>query len=306
MKLAITAYLESLDGSFEGQLKKAKELGLNYISLRTIDGLKVHEIDQNEILKLKETLKKSKIKIMEIDACLNTYNCSDSKGHKEALLKLDKIAKIASELGVLNIVAYLPIYGTKVEEYDQVIKLVNAYSLITDRAKKKLLLRRKHDDLGTSITHIINGIKSKYVGLSFDPCVVALKNESVTTNYRVLKNYIQSVVTIDVDEEDNPQLIGYGKAEVLELFKRMINDEYKGYLTIDVDFNDIVLKVNQETTQKEAKGLKKLIFGSGARVNKKNEKYFLFKKRLLAKEDALITSTDAILNQVQVLKKIFK
>ena len=303
--MKISAFLDMLSPTIEEQFEYAKKMKLGYISLRSVNGKKLYQLGDYDIETVNNLQRDYKIKVIELDASIEPYDCYDDLAHNEAIAKVIKVSNVANKIGVLNIVITLPTFRhLSVPDHNQVIKRIKDYSKVTDKAKRRLLLIRSEEEMGGSFTIIANGAKSKYVGVIFSPEATYKSKDSITTSYRVLKSQICALRVSDFVGK-NPQLLGYGEAEILELFKRVKQDGIDEYLTLDVDFGKLVADINKITVPQEKKGIKKF-FGGFVNNEKKSKEYLLFKKRLMVDESDEISHFQIIENQIQVLNKLFR
>ena len=298
--MKISAFLDNLSQNIEDQFEYAKRLNLECISLRGMGDKKPYDLNEKDIDKIAELQRNSKVKIIEIAASLEKYECFDDAAHSLALSRLIKVANLANKLGVLNISMRLPSFKlVTVQEHNQIKARINDYVKIIEKAKRRLCLLRSKVDTGASFSVIAKEIKSKFVGVIFEPETIYRCKDSVSTSYRVLKDRIFSVRVSDCDELLNPQLIGYGKAELLDVFKKLKTDNFDGYLTFDNDFSSIL---NKKTIKKEKRSIKRLF------INSKSQGFDmeLFKKRMGVNENDEISNFMIVDQQIQLLKQIFK
>ena len=305
--MKISAFLDCLSPKLEEQFKYAKELKLESISLRNFDGKKPHQLNDNDVSKIVDLVREYRIKVALIDTGIERYECYDNASHNVALGKFIKVSNLANKIGALNISINLPNFRVaSIQDHSQVRNRINDYAAITDKAKRILVLERSKTETGGSFTVIANELKSKYIGVVYSPEITVKADDSISTSYRLLKSRTFFVNISDFDDKFNPQLIGYGNGELIDLFKKLKADNYQNYINLDCDFSDMIGDINRKTTPKERKGFLGFFKGeSKLKITKRNKNFILFKKRLGVKPTAVVTHFMIIEHQIGILRKIF-
>ena len=146
-----------------------------------------------------------------------------------------------------------------------------------------------------NMINLLKPFKPENIGLVFDPAKILFDRGSILSLYRGLKKYITFVVCNDFLKRKKAALMGYGKTQILDLFKRMNENSFRGYLILDPDFIRVVKRI-----RKRNNFITKLF-------NQKIKKEYLRLKKLLDldinRND--ITIEDIYINQYELLKLVF-
>lgn len=179
-------------------------------------------------------------------------------------------------------------------KHEHVIKYIDLIAKRLNKHKIKLWIYPKQDQHYKLFVQIFQKIKSQHVTLVFNPAYVYLNRASVISNYKAFKKYIGCVVTEDVTSQNYPELIGYGQASLIELFKYMIRSSYQGDLMLDLKFDNYLEKL-----KKKQQGFFKILH------KKDIDTYQLLKKRLKIDEKKDVQLIDIFDNQFEVLSIVF-
>jgi hypothetical protein len=137
-------------------------------------------------------------------------------------------------------------------------------------------------------------MKVSHVLLVFDPTYVKVNKGSVISQFKALSRYIGCVVAHDITTKNEPELIGYGQAELIKLFKLMIKNNFKGNIMCQPDYLKYL-----ESLRKKSQGVFKFI------RQKDMKSYQILKERLKIDEKKDVELIDIYQNQLDVLSIIF-
>ncbi|MBN2300620.1 MAG: TIM barrel protein [Acholeplasmataceae bacterium] len=301
MRPILTGFLDLENkASFQEQIDSALKHHISTICLRSYNQNPLIEISDSDIKKILQILKESKIKIIALDTKIKSYDINDDHKHIEALDEFKYMIKLADRLKVQNLYLNLPKFNDVIEEYENIEKRLSPFIEAAMKSNKKIILLPVNNYKINVYAYLIKKIKSNIISVLFDPVSIMMNNESTTTAYRLLKKKIGAFAAIDANHQNVPQLIGYGKTDVLALFKKLIRDRYDGLLLIDNRFNDQVFNLE----------LKKAgLFSKLFKVREKQKKSMisdLSKKIFPNEETKNVTYDDILDNQIKVLRIIFK
>lgn len=178
--------------------------------------------------------------------------------------------------------------------HQNMISFLEILSKKVSKLKVKILVYPKPDQPYQLYLSLFQKIKNNQAKLVFNPSYVYMNKQSVLSNYKALKKYIGCVVAEDINHQNNPELIGYGKASLIELFKYMIKHQYQEDILIDPPFQTYL-----ESLKKKKQGMFKLLHKKDIDI------YQLLKTRLKIDEKKDIQILDIYDNQIEVLSIIF-
>ncbi len=301
MKPILTGFLDlNGKGSFEEQIESAKKHNLNTICLRTYNQSPLIELSESEIKKIVLTLKETKIKVIGIDTGIKSFDINDDHKHSEALDEFKYMIKFSDRLKVQNLFFRLPIFNNVIEEYENIQKRLEPFIDAAMKGNKKIIFLPVNDYKANIYAYLLKKIKSNIISVFFDPVHLMMNNESTTTAYRLLKKRIGGFAAIDADHQNIPALIGYGKTDIISIFKKLIRDRYDGLILIDNKFNEEVFAIETKKAGFFAKVFK-------TREKKKESMLSDLSKKIFPNEETKNVTYDDILdNQIKVIKIIFK
>lgn len=301
MKQTITGFLDQ-EGklNFNEQLELANKHNLDQISLRYYNQKPLIEISDKEIKEMQSLLKEHKLKVAIIDTLIKPYDVNSDAKYKAAFDEFKYMIKLADKFKTNYLILRLPIFNDVIKELDIIKSRMHAFIDFAYKKGKKVLLMPDQGYKANTYAYLLKKLKSNNVSILFDPIYFMDIQESTTTSYRLLKKNIEAFSCHDQDHQGTPKLIGYGKTDIISLFKKLIRDRFSGFLLIDNEFYKAVF---EEPVQKE--GFFKKIF-SKTKKKKEAQKDELSKRIFPNEETKNVTYDDILENQVKVLHIIFK
>jgi sugar phosphate isomerase/epimerase len=302
MKTLITGFFDfNQTRTFQEQIETAKKHNLDTICLRAFDKKKLFEISDQNLNDLIKSLKLNKMKVAIIDPQLSSYHLYNDYENQVALDQFRFIVNLADKVKATHLYLELPMIEDVIREFETIQKRLTPFIEIAQKSKKQLILKPNHNQKMATYVFLLNKMKYKELSVLFDPVYLLKNNEPTTTSYRLLKGKIGALRAIDCDKDFNPTLLGYGKTDILSIFKKLKRDNYKGIALIDNHFHEHVF---EESDQKE--NLFSKLFKSRKR-KKENTLTSLSLKLFPNEEIKDVTEDDILANQINFLRKyIFK
>jgi sugar phosphate isomerase/epimerase len=301
MKQIITGFLDQ-EGKlkFNEQLELANKHNLDQISLRYYNQKPLIEVSDKDVKEMLALLKEHRLKVAMIDTLIKPYDVNSDNKFKEALDEFKYMIKLSDKFKTNYLILRLPIFNDVIKEFDIIKARMHPFIDLAYKKGKKILLMPDQGYKANTYAYILKKLRSSVLLMFFDPIYFMDIHESTTTAYRLLKKKIEAFSCHDQDHQGVPKLIGYGKTDIVSLFKKLIRDRFSGFLLIDNEFYKAVFK---EPDQKE--GFFKKIF-SKTKKKKEAQKDELSKKIFPNEETKNVTYDDILENQVKVLHIIFK
>lgn len=299
MKLMITGffdYKKTLDQSIE----TIKRNQLSTLALRSYEGRSLIEMNDQDVRNLLAKLKYDKIELSIIDTMIKPYPIESKKQHQEALDQFKYMVKLSSKLKVDYLLFELPIFHDCIEEFGTIKKILEPYIEQAVINGKTIVIKPSLNYKTNVYGYLFKKLKSKNLMMAFNPAMMMQNGESVTTSYRLLKKDIIAFIAQDKDHQNQPQLLGYGKTDMLNIFKRLIRDHFNGFVIADHDFKEEDLLFETEKL-----GFFKRVLGQ---EKKRKEEYLqTLQKRIFPNDpNKKITLDDIVDNQIKVLRVVFK
>ncbi|MCD4827388.1 MAG: sugar phosphate isomerase/epimerase [Acholeplasmataceae bacterium] len=301
MKQILTGFLDQEGSiSFSEQLKLAQKHHIDHIALRYYNQKPLIEISEKEIKEMQNDLKDAKMRVSMIDTLTKGYDINSDAKQKEALDEFKYMVKIADKFKTNYLILRLPKFNDVMKEFDLIKKCMHPFIDFANKKGKKILLMPDQGYKANTYAYLFKKLKSNNLYFLFDPVYFLDIHESSTTAYRLLKKKIEAFACHDQDHQSIPKLIGYGKTDIVSIFKKLIRDNFSGFLLIDNKFYKAVF---EEPEKKE--GFFKKMF-SNAKKKKEAQKDELSKKIFPNEETKNVTYDDILDNQIKVLHIIFK
>ncbi|MFH2117744.1 MAG: TIM barrel protein [Bacillota bacterium] len=301
MKTTITGFLD-LEGkaTIEQQIECITKHELSSICLRKYNQNPLIGMSEGEIKNLISLLKDAKLKISILDTGIVPYSINDDRKHSVAFDEFKYMIKLADRLKVQYLYYRLPIFDDVIEEYENIAKRLEPFVDAAMKSSKKIILLPNNNYKSNVYAYIMKKLKSNVISIAFDPVYIMMNNESTTTAYRLLKKSIGSFSATDADHQNMPKLIGYGKTDIVSLFKKLLRDHYDGFLLIDNRFQEEVFEIETQKTGFFAKLFK-------TKEKKKETMLADLSSKIFPNEETKnVTYNDILANQIKVLKIIFK
>lgn len=297
--MKIIGHLEFEGKDLEKQIELASTLKVDELILRYInDDTKISDISAKDLKDINQLLKKGKKAIYAIDPLIDSFDFYNNETTEFVISEYEKAVNAANMLKVNNIIFRLPIIKDIITEFDYLKDIFDNIVEMAKRSNKTLLI--KHENTTTSnIAYIIKRYNNlKNLSVAFSPADAILNSDSPLAGYRVLKDYFNVFIASDIDSINNPELLGYGRVNIIDLFKRMKRDKYKGDIIIDERFVELF---NNNEIKKVP--LYKKLFNKKSLFDKYIEGYAL---RVFPNEkEKLPTINDIYHNQINVINIVF-
>lgn len=279
----ISAYLDELK-DISDVCETANSLSLKRIPLRNINDKNLYNLNKEELIEVKNTLKDSKIRVslIDINVKYDLYNVID----------ISKISEISKELVSKDVVIEMPTFTNFEAEKTQLVIVIK--DLISSFKKEKMELNF-HVDYSINSGYIAYLLKEvKDIRFIFSPGDCYNHDKSITTYYRLLRKNITNIIVYDLDESKKPVLIGYGRALILDIIDKLNKDKFRGDLYYDFNLSDYVASKNKN----KEPGFFKRIF---TRKSLKSHQQIDEKLRII--DDKEVDFTSLLKSQLQLLNK---
>ncbi|MDR2867546.1 MAG: hypothetical protein LBV55_02670 [Acholeplasmatales bacterium] len=175
---------------------------------------------------------KFKIKYLAIK---DTYQLSTNAPDYEILIK--NYLNFCQKNNIANLIIPMFDYADFLQDLPQITQLLNNLYLLEKKTKINLIIKPNfQNDLNIFHT-LTNSVKTLKLFYSLEE--MYLHNQSIVTNYRLLKNYLAIIEINDLNEKNTPELLGYGALEIIEFFKKLNRDKYEGDILYTCNIYDL-------------------------------------------------------------------
>jgi sugar phosphate isomerase/epimerase len=239
--LKISGFSDEISSDFHTQLEVVSKLGMNYISLRGIDGKNIGDFSVDEIkANVLPRLQKSGINVSSIGSPIGKVFINDEEGFEKQKVMLDTLCKISILLNC-KYIRIFSFYIPKDEDADhykeEVIRKLKEYAAIAEKYDVILVHENEKDiygDIARRCHEILTEVNSPYFKGIFDFANFVQCGEDVQRCYDLLKNEIVYIHIKDAVTTDSQNVVcGTGEGKISEILAQFIKSGYKGFLTLE-------------------------------------------------------------------------
>jgi len=239
--LIISGFSDEISSEFDTQLSVVSKIGMNYISLRGIDGKNIGEFTLDEIKEnVLPRLQKFNIGVSSIGSPIGKVFVSDKDGFVKQKAILENLCKISNLLHCkyIRIFSFYIPKGEDVDNYrDEVISKLREFAAIAERYDVILIHENEKDiygDISRRCKEILKEVGSPCFKAVFDFANFVQCGEDPQACYDLLKDEIVYIHIKDAVTTDNQNVVcGTGEGMIPEILAQAIHDGYKGFLTLE-------------------------------------------------------------------------
>lgn len=286
--MKVLSFFDYFEKNLEEQLAFFNQAELPYFSLRKINGLSFSSWQEEDIPIIKQQL--NKVNTYLFDPLLYPLTFDDEKYFEN----LKRVAAFIKKTKIKNLMLRIPaitdIDIQRKETQKHLLKLrlifkkINLF-LVPDNQEKPLIF-----------TYIFKELKTRGFKALFSPVDIYQKNESIAMNYRLIRDEIGIFLVADINKEENPTLIGYGEIELTDQIKRLYQNRYQGIVLYDSNLDEVVKHFDLDYK-------KRRVLSAPSKARSLYKDYL---KQIGDEETKYLSFEEIFLNQIEVLKIIFK
>ncbi|OLS40586.1 sugar phosphate isomerase/epimerase [Bacillus sp. MRMR6] len=239
--LLISGFSDEISSDFDTQLKVVSNLGMEYISLRGIDGKNIGDFTVDEIKeKVQPRLQKAGISVSSIGSPIGKVFINDEEGFAKQKLMLDTLCKISNLLDCkyMRIFSFYIPKGENADQYrGEVVRKLKEFTAIASKYNVILLHENEKDifgDIARRCHEILTEVDSPYFKGIFDFANFVQCGEDTGECYDLLKGEIVYIHIKDAVTADSQNVVcGTGEGKIPEILAQFIASGYKGFLTLE-------------------------------------------------------------------------
>lgn len=298
--MRIIGYCDYQGNTLEQQIAVAEELNIEGLFIKKINGLKISEFDNELIKDINRQMKQKKLEIALLDPLVPSYDLYDIEKFDKTIEEYTKVFEVSNKLKVNQVVYRLPKITNILDEFEALKKQLDVLIDLSKRAKITLMIYQEEEKTNV-LAYILKKYRKRDLQLIFNPSQTIINKESPIVAYRLLKDSFDYIVIADIDKRENPELIGYGRVNLIDLFKRMNRDNYLGYFILDPKFGKFIR--NDKEEEKKVPWYKKLL----TRKDESDSYMRGYSLRIFPNEEPRdVTVSEIYINQINVLKIAFR
>lgn len=237
----ISGFSDEISSDFKEQLEHVVKLGMNYISLRGIDGRNINEYSIEEINGyVKPTLEKYQVKVSSIGSPIGKVFIDDEEGYNQQKIDLDRLCQIANilECDYMRIFSfYIPKDKNPDDYKDEVIAKTKEFVEIAKKYNVVLLHENEKDiygDTDVRVKELFDGVKSDNFRAIFDFANFVQVGTETLPAYKLLEDEIEYIHIKDAVFDVNENVVcGTGDGHIKEILKDVLAKGYEGFLTLE-------------------------------------------------------------------------
>lgn len=241
INIKISGFSDEISSEFDKQLSVVSELGMNYISLRGIDGKNIGEYTLDEIKeKVLPRLEKASIGVSSIGSPIGKIFINDEEGFAKQKTVLDRLCQISNLLNCeyIRIFSFYIPKGENPDNYrEDVISKLKDFAAIAEKYNVVLLHENEKDiygDIARRCKEILIEVGSAHFKGIFDFANFVQCGEDTQECYGLLKDEIEYIHIKDAVTTDNQNVVcGTGEGKIPEILEQVITSGYKGFLTLE-------------------------------------------------------------------------
>ncbi len=235
----ISGFSDEISNEFIKQLTTVKELGMNYISIRGLDGRNIAEHSLEEVKEyILPTMAKYNISVSSIGSPIGKVFIDDEDGFKK---QCEQLTKLVDMCGLMNckyirmFSFYIP-KGKNPDDYKE--EVINKLKVFVEIASKKdiILLHENEKDIfgDTEVRcrELLNEISSPNFKAIFDFANFVQVDVDTLKAYELLESDIEYIHIKDATKDGNVPC-GTGDGEIKAILTKVFAKGYDGFLTLE-------------------------------------------------------------------------
>ncbi len=236
----ISGFADEISSALAEQLTTMKELNLEYLSLRSVDGKNIGDFTVEEFEK--DVLPRlSEVRVSSLGTPLGKVFINDEEGYEKQTKMLYELCKIANLVNCkyLRMFSFYIPKGEDAYQYaDEVMHKLSKWIEICKEYGVVLLHENEKDIYGDTVArckNLMEKISCDNFKAIFDFANFVQVKEDTMQAYNELQPYIEYIHIKDACYGDNQNVVcGTGDGKIPEILKKaMSEDGYTGFLTME-------------------------------------------------------------------------
>lgn len=234
----ISGFADEINKDFNVQLKVLKELGQEFIELRSADGIGVADLTAEVASELGARMKAAGIRVSSIGSPVGKIKITDEfEPHFETFCRVVELAKLWEVPYIRMFSFYMPKEEApeayKEEVFSRMERMVN-YA-----AEKEVVLLHENEkeiygDVGSRCLELMKHFYGEHFKCVFDFANFVQCGQDTMEAYEMLKPYIFYIHVKDARKADGEVVLpGEGDGRVKEILAMLDGGGYDGYLSLE-------------------------------------------------------------------------
>ena len=240
-KIIISGFADEISVRFSRQLKVVKQLGMQYLCLRTINGKSIAAYTPKEAeKKLLPPLNEAGIRVSSLGSPNGKVPIDDEEAFQKQLVQLENLCGVCKVLQCryIRIFSFFMPKDENPEDYkDAVLQKLRQFVAIAQRHDIVLLHENEKDIFGDTAARcrfLFDALESPYLQGAFDAANFVQCKENPLEAFALLKDKIAYIHIKDAVYTDNENVLcGTGDGQIPEVLRQAMANGYSGFLTLE-------------------------------------------------------------------------
>ncbi len=234
----ISGFSDEMDTSIVNQFETLNNLGIKYFEARGIDGKNISELNDNEVMILKEKMDKYGIKVSAIGSPIGKVKLTDDfDEHFKVFKRVVKTAKMLNAKYIRIFSFYHD--GVEWTKEERSLVIIRLKQMIDYAIKNDVVLLHENEkdiygDTAIRCKDLMDELYCDNFKAIFDPANFVQCGQDTKKAYKLLEPYIEYVHIKDAIGE-NAKVVpsGYGDGNIEYILKSLFENGYNGFLSLE-------------------------------------------------------------------------
>lgn len=237
----ISGFADEISDDFEEQLKTVRDLGMQYISLRSAYGKNIADYSTAEVEeKLLPLLRKYEIRVSSIGSPVGKLGIDDEEGFGRQKQQLETLCRTARLLDCryIRVFSFYVEAGKQKQQREKVLEKMRAFVEIAAAHDRVLIHENEKDIYGDNLERnldLMQTLGSEHFAMAFDFANFVQVGEDPWICWQQLKDYVAYIHIKDAVSQSRQNVVfGTGEGRGREILQSAVHDEgYSGFLTLE-------------------------------------------------------------------------
>lgn len=240
-KIIISGFADEIDANLKTQLKVVRELGMDHICIRAVDGKNIADYTFTEFQEqVYPRLQQAGVKVSSLGSPLGKIDIDDEPSYQRQLQQLDALCRICKlvECKYIRVFSFW-MKGKHPEDWTaEVLRKLSEFAAVAEKYDVILLHENEKDiygDTGARCKVIMDALASPHFRAAYDFANFVQCGEDPESCYDLLKESISYIHVKDATATDGKNVLcGTGDGKIAAILKKAIQEDgYCGFLTLE-------------------------------------------------------------------------
>ncbi len=238
--IRLSAFADEISPRLDEQIAVLRAERIEYLDLRSVDGVNVLDLTDSQVAEIKETLEAEGVGVAAIGSPLGKVPIDTPLD--ESLARLERALYLARTLGTrsIRIFSFYPPAGEEAWTAARRDEVISRVRIMTERARAAgVVLVHENDtglygDTAERCVDLLRTIDDPHLRAAFDPAnFIQCGEEPYPAAYNALRQWISYVHVKDAQSDGQVVPAGRGVARWPEILRALRQDGYDGFLALE-------------------------------------------------------------------------